>query len=135
MKIHEIIVNESHIAQQDVEEGLFGFGEPKKTPPKLKYADIINTVAKDVVKAKHKPTVVKSMNDYEYQQAQKRRRERLGLDHPAIAWKRPVAEREIMNSKMQKFKQSRGELSPVGTTTSDPPDSAKEKVEQLAKKK
>jgi hypothetical protein len=42
---------------------------------------------------------------------------------------------EVLNPKMQKFKQLSGQLSPVGTTTSAPKDDAKQKVEVLAKKK
>jgi hypothetical protein len=42
---------------------------------------------------------------------------------------------EVVNPKAQKFLQKRGQLSPVGSSTTEPKDDAKEKVELLAKKK
>lgn len=42
---------------------------------------------------------------------------------------------EVVNPKAQKLLQKNGQLSPIGTTTSEPKDAAKEKVELLVKKK
>jgi hypothetical protein len=42
---------------------------------------------------------------------------------------------EVISPKLQKYKQVNGQLSPVGASSPEQKDSAKEKVELLAKKK
>jgi hypothetical protein len=40
---------------------------------------------------------------------------------------------EVLSPKVQKFKQKTGQLRPVGSSTSNPTDTAKERIENLVK--